>query len=318
MESASLSVYKRLKTELDYITENEGAEVYMAAQGLVKLAREFGYYSTSRMHIGSSLIAYLLDITEVDPLRHNLSFEVFAGLDFDRQPDIHLSFDAEFIPHAQRYMRDNFPDVYIMPEDSDLPPDCNAAIYFTVCQAYAKIKKLADMTGADISGIPFDDGKTLDMLMVADTSNVPTFDSDFARDMIKGTEPKTFDDFVKIYGLSKGIYVWSRLDDDGVNLVSSEMPAYSDIIVFREDIAAYLLDKGIDRAAAYEIMEKVRKGRGLTVGHEEIMTNAGVPKCYIESCKNVKYLFPKGQAVSDTMLAFRIAWFKAHYPEEFL
>jgi len=61
----------------------------------------------------------------------------------------------------------------------------------------------------------------------------------------------------------------------------------------------------------------VRKGRGLPPGAEEDMIAAGVPDWYIESCKKIKYLFPKAHAVAYVMMAFRIAWFKVNHPLAF-
>ena len=64
-------------------------------------------------------------------------------------------------------------------------------------------------------------------------------------------------------------------------------------------------------------MESVRKGRGLPDGAEQEMNDAGVPAWYIESCKKIKYLFPKAHAVAYVMMAFRIAWFKVYHPLAF-
>ena len=61
-------------------------------------------------------------------------------------------------------------------------------------------------------------------------------------------------------------------------------------------------------------MESVRKGKGLTPDMEQAMKEAGVEDWYIESCKRIKYMFPKAHACAYVMSALRIAWFKVHEP----
>ena len=76
----------------------------------------------------------------------------------------------------------------------------------------------------------------------------------------------------------------------------------------------YLIKMGLPSGDSFKIMESVRKGKGLTEQQEELMKENDVPDWYIESCKKIKYMFPKAHAVAYVTMAFRIAWFKVNYP----
>ncbi len=190
------------------------------------------------------------------------------------------------------------------------------------------IRMMEDLTGVDAKKIPLDDPDTMSIFtsskvlgyendkLLGPTGAVaiPEFNTRFTRGMLMDTMPTRFDTLVRLSGFSHGTDVWLGNAKD---LITSKTATVDSTIGCRDDIMIYLISCGIPEKRAFKIMEAVRKGRGLPDGAEEEMVKAGVPGWYIESCKKIKYLFPKAHAVAYVMMAFRIAWFKVHHPLPF-
>ena len=79
----------------------------------------------------------------------------------------------------------------------------------------------------------------------------------------------------------------------------------------------YFLHKVLKPKLSFTIMESVRKGKGVKEEWIVDMKACGVEDWYIESCKKIKYMFPKAHAVAYVMMAIRIAWFKVHRPLDY-
>ena len=188
------------------------------------------------------------------------------------------------------------------------------------------IRMLQDLTGIDPLEIPLDSKEV--MSLFKDTSalgitpadiggcklgalGIPEFGTDFAMQMLIDTKPQYFSDLVRIAGLSHGTDVW--LGNAQV-LLKEGKATISTAICTRDDIMIYLIQKGIESETAFTIMEKVRKGKGLTEEQETIMREHDVPDWYIWSCKKIKYMFPKAHAAAYVMMAWRVAYCKVFYP----
>ena len=78
-----------------------------------------------------------------------------------------------------------------------------------------------------------------------------------------------------------------------------------------------LIAYGLESKMAFTTMESVRKGKGLKPEMEEAMHEHNVPAWFIDSCKKIKYMFPKGHAVAYVTMALRVAWYKVYYPQAY-
>ena len=139
-------VSDRLDEELSIVLENDYAVHYMIAERIVSFSKSKGYPTTPRGAVGASFIAYLLGITNINPLAphylcptckhaefstkksgamlskkncpvcntvmhkdgHQIPFEVFLGICGDRYPDIDINISPAIQEDVKEYLKDLF------------------------------------------------------------------------------------------------------------------------------------------------------------------------------------------------------------------
>ena len=192
-----------------------------------------------------------------------------------------------------------------------------------------KYKRLEEYSGTNILDVPMSDPAVYKLFTSTDpigvkpqqinsdtgTLGLPEMGTRFIRGVLMESKPSCFADLLQISGLTHGTNVWIGNADE---LIRSGTCTIKDVIGCRDDIMLTLIhDFGLDNFVAFKIMEDVRKGRGLTPEFESIMREHGVPDWYIESCKKIKYMFPKAHAAAYVMDALRLGWYKIYYPTAF-
>ena len=97
----NLEPYKeRLKFELEVIKKMNFSGYFLLVQDIVLWAKENDVrVGPGRGSVGGSLVAYLMGITDIDPIRFDLLFERFINPDRTDLPDIDLDFES-----AKRHM----------------------------------------------------------------------------------------------------------------------------------------------------------------------------------------------------------------------
>jgi DNA polymerase III alpha subunit len=102
----------RLNYELDLIYQKNYQSYFMIVADMIKHAKKSMLVGPSRGSSAGSLVCYLMGITEVDPIVHNLIFERFIDINRFDLPDIDVDFpdrsrEKVFDYLISKYGRDN-------------------------------------------------------------------------------------------------------------------------------------------------------------------------------------------------------------------
>ena len=191
------------------------------------------------------------------------------------------------------------------------------------------LKILEELTGVDPLTVPFYEKEVIDLFKGVESLGIkpgdikgldlgclaiPEFGTNFAMNLTKEAKPQNVADIIRIAGLSHGTDVWQGNTRD---LILNNIAKINECVCCRDDIMLYLIDKGLNKQEAFDIMESVRKGKGLNDKYIDDMKSVSVPDWYIDSCNKIKYLFPKAHAAAYVVTSLRIAYYKVHFPQAF-
>jgi error-prone DNA polymerase len=101
-------VARRLQRELEVIEKTGLAEFFLINWDLMRFAREHGVPGQGRGSAADSIVAYVLGITRVDPIEHNLLFERFLHEEMTSTPDIDIDFSTEHREQVIQYIYDKY------------------------------------------------------------------------------------------------------------------------------------------------------------------------------------------------------------------
>jgi DNA polymerase-3 subunit alpha (Gram-positive type) len=187
------------------------------------------------------------------------------------------------------------------------------------------IRMLQDLSGVDPQTIPTDDPGVMSLFSSPEilgvdedqifsktgTLGVPEFGTRFVRGMLEETHPSNYSELLQISGLSHGTDVWLGNAEE---LIKNGTATIANVIGCRDNIMTDLIHYGMDSEIAFQIMEHVRKGRGIPDDWQAKMKESNVPDWYIDSCLKIKYMFPRAHAAAYILMALRIAYFKVYFP----
>lgn len=194
-----------------------------------------------------------------------------------------------------------------------------------------RLGKLEKLTGIKADDIPIDDPAIYSLFTLSDalafvrdgheilcgTLSIGEFSNYTMDNIVSLCKPKNFEDMVKVCGL---YYIPDDWYDNVRKLICSGIGELKEVTAVREDITDYLISKGVESAAAIEIMEITMFGTATTKlvpEHIKTMLEHGVPEWYIESLKKFRFLFPRSVIAEYAKYMARLAWYDLYYPQEY-
>lgn len=100
---------ERIYHELDLIEKKGYEDYFLIVSDMCRWAKENNILvGPSRGSSAGSLVCYLLDITEIDPIEHNLLFERFIDVNRDNLPDIDIDFPDDKREDVINYLKKKY------------------------------------------------------------------------------------------------------------------------------------------------------------------------------------------------------------------
>lgn len=125
-------------------------------------------------------------------------------------------------------------------------------------------------------------------------------------------KPKTYRDMAAIESSSHSTFSWQELDQKDFSkykqMISSD--AFKKYPCFtRDDFFDYLVDSGIERELAFDVSERIWKGRSNSPRHKEEFNSLPIPEEIKEVARNYMYVFPRSHCVEYVLIFARLAYY---------
>ena len=321
--TVSPEISGRLELEADAFARIGAESLLLILKDLVDHARGAGIaVGPGRGSAPGSLICYCLGITDVDPLKFGLLFERVVSPDSTTLPQIDLDFGKGRMDKLFRYLRTKYGE------------DCVA-----LKKNIIRLSVLDVIKGLDTEAIPLDDPETLGIFSRGDTDGVFLFESEGLKEHLRQMKTLSFEDIVSLnvlYRPGPMDYIPEFIDlANGKRLPDYDLPEEEDILGMTHGVLVYQeqLMELAERVAGFSPAEADRLRKAVCRRDKSVMKDLygvfitggvarGHEKESLEAVWNRwtergQLAFNRSHGVCYTLIGYRMAWMKAHRPEEF-
>lgn len=334
----SSEVKERIDYELEVICEKYNPNMFLVLHDLVETMRKRGVMvGPGRSRMPSSIVAYCLGITSIDPLKQNFIFEIFLSPDRITLPDLYI--DIEDDKEAILYLKEKYgfgPDYF---------KECGL-FKLTFVKLYAlsqihnclKLIKERHNKEININNIPLNDEATYRLLNRGDTVGIFHLEDNDAKYWLSQLNSICFNDLTAIIGLYNvgsrddlANYCLRKNNNAHIKYLIPELEEYLHytygVTIYLEQIILISLKlAGFSRSEAdvlqYAISRKEKEkvemfkeqfiSRGSANGYSEESL-----RLIWESWETFRIHVNESNAASRALISYQTAWLKCHYPVEF-
>jgi DNA polymerase-3 subunit alpha len=108
------AIQNRIEQELEVIGKKDYLAYFLVTWDIINFARSKGYFHVGRGSGANSIVAYLLGITNVDPLELDLYFERFINMYRKNPPDFDIDFSWRERDEVMQYIFNRFPNTALL------------------------------------------------------------------------------------------------------------------------------------------------------------------------------------------------------------
>ena len=336
-------VQERCLKELELVSQYRIGNLLLHTYDIVKEADCAGYLTSFRGNLGNLYVAFLLGLTDVNPLPVHYYCRYCGKVEFsDDGTGIFAERKTAECPDCgKEFTPDGYNLSYIFFADPqkatpsniciDVPcellkktgcvrldksSDYKGKLQISPCEQLDMLCMLEKATGVSPDAIPLND---TEVFMQFSEGRAEGFSDGVPLEVMRRINPQNMSELVNAIGILHGINIWK-----GNQLMLTDMRHRLETMgTLKEDVYQNLISCKIPREKAFEITEEIRRGyliRNSTSLPEMMnyLRTEGVSESYVDYLSRIRYLYPKGAAIRTARLYYQFAWFKLRYPEEYM
>lgn len=307
-ENINSNIKQRYKLEISKMKEGNFEIDYLISYLISKNAIQNNKILSLRGSASSSLINYLLKISSVDPIKYDLPVEMYLGYELNNIPTFDfccsIGYSDIIITFIKQYLGTE--NVCIIKEKEKYKINNLEEIEVTIYEdeAITILEELEQTTNISHSNINVDDTTLVEDI----NKNGIDFEKEYTKNLYK-FKPQNVDELVKVFSITHGTDIIKENTEYKIK----------DLLCSRDDIFNYLLQQGMDKMTAYNIMEFIRKGCLYHADNEKVeqwsqyvkvMKQYNVSDEHIKHFEKIKYMFPKAHGLNYVLMYLWITYYK--------